>query len=135
MFLRQRILKRVTEFARRYLILAEAVGRTKTCAVLVTKQGTIRYFGKNKRKSHPLQAQFGRNSFSIFLHAEVSCLIHTGFRNSVLTREPLMMIVVRVLKDGTLGMCKPCIGCQKALAQYNITTVYYTNESGEFEKL
>jgi deoxycytidylate deaminase len=35
------------------------------------------------------------------------------------------------MKDGTLGMAKPCKICLNKIKEYGIKKVFYTNENGE----
>ena len=106
-------------------------GRIKLSAGVVYRKHLIAT-GVNSYKSHPMMLQWGKNSDSIFLHAEVDA-IKNALR--VITQEQLAkcdLYVVRVKKDKRgryiYGLAKPCEGCSRAVATFNIRNVYYTSE-------
>jgi len=90
-------------------------------------------------KSHPFQARFSRNEDSVFLHAENDVIKNTL---RFLTLEQLTkstMIIGRVKHSSPsgpliFGNAKPCIGCQRAIASYDIQNVFYTNKHGKFQR-
>lgn len=92
-------------------------------AVLVTRDGHVHY-GQNKYKTHPLQARFGRNEDSIYLHAEVDAIVQAMRLGS--PTDGASLYVARVLRDGTVALAKPCIGCQRALIHFDIANVEWT---------
>lgn len=103
--------------------------RCRLAALLVHKNVPIA-LGKNQLKSHPLQAKFGMNEHSIYLHAEIDALIK-GVKE--LNSEQLnksTLYVARVLRDGTTGLAKPCPGCQRALKSFGIERIVWTTENG-----
>lgn len=91
--------------------------------------------GVNQVKSHPMayrrkQARV-KGSWRYGLHAEVhACL---GLDTSQL--QGASIYVVRVKKDGTLGMAKPCIRCQEFLRAVGVKRAYYSTNDGEIEVL
>lgn len=64
-------------------------------------------------------------------HAESSAL--TGTRRYDLCKADIF--VVRLGKDGSLKMAKPCKLCEKLLRAACIKRVYFSNYDGEIEKL
>lgn len=81
-------------------------------------------------KSHPFQARYSKNSESIYLHAETAAILDAVNRGE----DPRggVMHVIRPLRDGTLGLARPCSGCMKALEAYDIERVIYSNEVGSY---
>lgn len=102
-------------------------GRFRLAAGIVHKKSLIAT-GVNSYKSHPLMLQFGKNSDSIFLHAEVDAIKNALRLLSVGQLKDCDMYVVRVKRDGSYGLAKPCEGCRNALALYGLKNVYYTHD-------
>lgn len=103
--------------------------RCRLAAMLVHRNVPVA-LGTNKLKSHPLQAKFGMNEHSIYLHAEIDALIKAV---KELTAEQLnksTLYVARVLKNGNTGMAKPCPGCARALKSFGIQRIVWSTESG-----
>jgi tRNA(Arg) A34 adenosine deaminase TadA len=87
--------------------------------------------GFNSMKSHPFQARFGKNKDAIFLHSEVAA-IKNSLRH-VSTRElaKSTLYVVRIKQDQFTremvpGIARPCAGCARAIAEFDIPGVVYT---------
>lgn len=104
-----------------------AAGRAETSLMrerigAVASRGKNIYEGVNALVTHPIQAKlnFDLNPFRKWLHAEISCMIHAKWQAEKL-------VVVRLLADGTWGFCKPCEGCQRALAGVE---VWYSTGKG-----
>ena len=103
-------------------------GRFKMSAGVVYKKQLIAT-GVNSYKTHPLMARYGENEHKIFLHAEVDA-IKNALR--LITQEQLsqsILYVIRV-KRGTCGweyaLSKPCLGCQRMIAEFNIKETLWT---------
>lgn len=106
-------------------------GRIKLAAGVVYRKHLIAT-GVNSYKSHPMMLQYGKNSDSIFLHAEIDA-IKNALR--VVTQEQLAkcdLYVVRVKKNKrgqyVYGLAKPCEGCSRAIATFGLKEVYYTED-------
>jgi len=91
--------------------------RVGACAV----RGQATFTGWNSWTTHPKQAHFARNPFSIYLHAEVAAMVRAKW-------EVDTLVVVRILADGSWGLAKPCKGCQRALT--NVHNVWYSTGTG-----
>ena len=109
---------------------------SKIAAALVFKHNFISY-GVCQYKSHPFQKEYSKNNAAIFLHAENACISAALNR----TRDPDLiskstLYVSRVKhasgnhKDFVCSVAKPCEGCQKAIAAFNIRKVYFTTDEG-----
>lgn len=93
----------------------------------------------NRIKSHPFQKKFGRAEEAIFLHAEVSAISQALKRITLKQLSKSVMHVVRVSinSDDNPFFCysKPCKGCMRAIEEFDIQKVLYTNEDGKFISL
>jgi tRNA(Arg) A34 adenosine deaminase TadA len=107
----------------------EPVRRFKHTAAVVYK-GKIIGIGFNSLKSHPLQMKYGRNKDSIYLHAEVAAIKNALRRVSVEFLKHTTLISVRKRPDGSVGIAKPCCGCERCIAEFGIKKVYWTDETG-----
>ncbi len=119
----------------------EPVARMRLAACLVYKNNIIAV-GTNKKKSHPLQRKFGKNVDSIFLHAEIDCILNALKRVDPKELKKYVLYVQRIKRKDTYsknyfisGLAKPCIGCQKAIAQFEIKQVYYSLNNDGYECL
>ena len=61
-------------------------------------------------------------------HAEILALKKTP--RSLRDRSDI--IVMRIKKNGQIGMAKPCSKCEKALRKAGINRVYYSNANGSW---
>ena len=106
-------------------------GRFKIAAAVVYKK-TIVATGINQYKTHPIMANGCYKEDQIFLHAEADAI-----RNSLrlITPDQLAkceMYIVRVKRpdiysrEWVHALAKPCPGCSKLMAQFNIKQVSYT---------
>lgn len=111
-----------------YSIADHSTHKHKMGAVIVDRFGRILSTGFNKQKSHPtmLDAQKPHNKERIFLHAEVDAINKCFYSTKGAT-----MIVVRKLKNGTMGMSKPCSGCMDMLMHYGFKEVLYVENNGD----
>lgn len=114
----------------------EGIANAKIAAGIVFK-GRLISIGYNSKKTHPLQAKFGKNENAIFVHAEIDAIRKAV---NILSSDQLKkctMIVVRVKKDGSWGLARPCVhkngqGCQNAIYTFGIKEVVYsTGENGK----
>lgn len=115
--------------------------RTRIAACVVYKNEIIS-IGINQLKSHPFQAKFSRHEDSIFLHAETDAIKNALKHISVAQLSKASLFVCRVKYDENSrkklkmrGMCKPCEGCQRAIATFNIKKVVYTCDDGTHKYL
>lgn len=110
-------------------------GGARIAAALVIRNDVIAV-GYNQRKTHPFQDRFKKNEEAIYLHAETDC-IKNALKN--IDQEKLSkatLYICRIKKNGDWGLAKPCRGCMKAIATFNIQNVVYsTDKIGRFEIL
>lgn len=106
--------------------------KTKIGAVLVHKKDILSV-GVNKQKTHPKQKQYNKHRQfedpSICghnIHAELDAILKSRH-----IPKGTKVYVYRVMKDNkTLGMCRPCNACSKALKECGVTEWYYTTTFG-----
>jgi len=97
-------------------------------AIIVnTKTKTIEAAKFNCLKSHPKLCKHFKYPY---LHAEAHAILSLGLF-SCLNK---IMYVVRVKRDGSYAMAKPCKSCQNLIKEVGIKDVYYSTSS-TIEKL
>lgn len=110
-------------------------------ASAVVRKGKLLGWGINQKKSHPFQAKYGKNKESIFLHAEISAIKDSLRFYDVGELENCSLLTVRVKHPSAYdrsfirASAAPCIGCLRAIVEFGIKDVLFTNEKGEIEKL
>lgn len=93
-------------------------------AAVITKRKKILSVGVNSFKSDPLQFRYSRHPLSICKHAEIDA-IKNAIKNNI-NLSGTTMYVARVFGDGSVGIAKPCEGCQKAIRDFGISEVFWT---------
>lgn len=119
-----KILSRLQDLA----IATPKVANFRLAAAIIYKNRIVSY-GVNSYKSSPFQKKYGKNEYAIFLHAEIAAINNALRHLTVQQLSKSKMIICRINKSG-LAMSKPCAGCQRALAEFGIRTVYYTTPNG-----
>ena len=108
-------------------IASEVEGRHKLAALVFDQRGNPISFGANSyKKTNPAQASAARDLFpdKIFLHAEIHALTKAS-------NKKYGILVIRLMKDGTLGLARPCQVCFKAIRDENIKKIFYSDEFGD----
>ena len=88
-------------------------------------------FGQNQMKSHPFQAKFAKNSKAIFIHAEVEAIYNALKKLSLKELEKAELYVIRLKKDGQIGLSAPCTGCARCINTFKIGKVFHSSENCE----
>lgn len=107
--------------------------KTKLAACLVLRNEVIA-IGFNSDKSHPLQKRFGKNSESIFKHAEIDCIVNSLKHLDVDELKACTLYVHRVKKNNkgdvnwVDGMAEPCAGCQNAIEHFGIKRTVFSTD-------
>lgn len=103
------------------------IGRPKRVTITATiydKRGRILSEGVNSyTKTHPKQAEYAKRMGDpdrIFLHAEIAALVKCN------RGIPYKIKIVRKLKNGQLGLAKPCPICNAAIKEAGIKFVEYS---------
>lgn len=117
--------------------IAKAVSPVANCrlAACLVYRGEIISVGTNMKKSHPFMLRFSRHEEAIYLHAETAAIKNALKEYDEEFIQKCRMYVLRVKKPQeyskhyVTGLAKPCIGCQRALATFNIRECYYSLDS------
>jgi deoxycytidylate deaminase len=115
--------------------------RSSRIAACVVYRNSIVAFGINEKKSHPFQAKYGKNSESIYLHAEISAIKNALRYITPLELEKSTLYIYRIkFQDSTKrkiisGLSKPCAGCFRCISAFRIKNVYYSIEGDTYAKL
>lgn len=112
----------------------EPVARSRHAAAIVYKKKIVAY-GINRLKTHPFHQQFSKNEDSIFLHAETDAIKNALKKISQNDLKKCSLYVMRLDLNDKHALSKPCIGCQKAIATFDIKNVLYSLNGGGFEFL
>lgn len=128
----------------RYLSLLRSVAetvdshRSRHAAAIIYRHRIVS-LGTNHMKTHPFQTKYQRRPDSIYLHAEVSAIKRATHYLSERELTRSVLISVRVKYDNALnpqwGMSKPCEGCQRAIAEFGIRSVWYSTDLQELVSL
>lgn len=107
------------------------VANQRVASALVLN-GDIVAVGVNQNKSSPLQARYCKHPEAILTHAEIDA-IHKAVqrRFDTDTISNMSLYIARTLKSGEWGLAKPCTGCTRAIAQFNIRRVFWTDYNGK----
>lgn len=110
------------------------------CVAVYNKQHILSV-GYNSNKTHPIQSAY--NKFRNFnnqnhycpdkVHAEIHCL--SLLKEYVdLDYSRISLYIVRITRDGTKGIARPCIACMNYIKKLGIRKIYYTTEYGYAEE-
>ena len=125
---------KIVQMLQKIAIASESVGNARIASALVCRNEIVSV-GINKRKSHPLQAKYSRNEQAIMVHGELDAIINALRDRRLVDIERSTMYVVRVKRDGSLALARPCSGCQRAIVAFGIRSVRYTCDNGDLVML
>ncbi len=107
----------------------------------IVYKGRIISIGQNSKKTHPINLKNKKiNKDGVDISAFRGSCSEWSAINKLknLTNIPAskcQLINIRINKENEIRMSKPCNSCMGLLAFFNLKTVYFSNEKGEFEKL
>lgn len=111
---------------------------------MLSIKGSKPYIGFNSRKTHPLQAKYGKNEHCVHLHAEIDAIRQAlrDYHTDDLSGATLYIARAKhkssTCSDWVWGMAEPCDGCKSAIMAFGIKNVYFTTdidgEIGHIEK-
>lgn len=97
----------------------------------IVRRNKIICEGQNQSfKTHRLSAIYGHRFHSV--HAELDILARFPYPAKFL--KDYRWVNVRLNASKQLGLSRPCISCQKFLASLGVTDLWYSNNSGDFER-
>lgn len=122
-------------------IIADQPGAANArLAAAIVYKNKIVSVGYNQRKTHPFQADYGKNDKAIYFHAETHAIFNALKRLDKKQLAKCTLVVARLKKDGPgsnndlFGLAKPCSGCQKCIDEHGLKRVVYTLDS-TFKKM
>lgn len=123
------------KLARECSFCADYSGNARIGCVVVYR-GTVLAKGWNTNKTHTSQDVFNKwrykNSGNRYLpskaHAEIVAL--TKIKYLDIDFSKVHIYIYRELKDGHLGMARPCAACQAAIKALGIKNIHYTTNNG-----
>lgn len=118
--------------------IAEQVAPIKSARIVaaVVLRKKILAFGANQLRTHPFQAQFGKNPDAVYWHAETNAIYHALQSNHLAQLRYADLYVYRAKyadsrKLGFVaGNAKPCSGCLKCIADFGLKRVFYSTGTG-----
>lgn len=118
-----------------YIYTDKPYKHTKTVSFVVYKNKIIQ-FGINSDKTSPLQKYYRIRTdlkhienFIDKEHSEVNCLRRI---DDSVDFSKCEIVVISKKRDGEFRCARPCVVCMKAIKDFGITKVYYTNNNGTF---
>lgn len=115
-------------------------GRNLHLSFLIYKGGIIS-IGQNSKKTHPINLKnrkINKNGVDISNFKGICSEWSAISKLKNLTNIPAhkcSLINIRINKNNEIKMSRPCNGCLKLIAFFNINNVFYSNEKGSFERL
>lgn len=109
----------------------------RMAAAIVYKKRIVS-IGYNRMKTHPMQAKYSTNSERIYLHAEISAIKNALRYMSVSELKRCSLYVYRKKKiNGSYcsGLAKPCSGCMRAIVEFGLKEVIYSDDEGNAERI
>lgn len=110
-------------------------GRARIGSV-ITYRGTVLAKGFNTDRTHTDQAKYNKwrykDNGNHYLpskgHAEIMALSKIKYLDIDFSK--VHIYVYRELRNGKLGMARPCAACLAAIKQYGIKYIHYTTDCG-----
>lgn len=111
-------------------------------AAAIVHRNEIISFGINRRKSHPFQKKWSKNSDAIYLHAENDAILNAlrkGFNVDDLRYTSLYICRMKYNSSNKRkmisGLACPCEGCMKSIINFNIRNIYFSLDENGWSKL
>ena len=108
----------------------KGIGKQKHFSFILKRNKLICVGWNDTWKTTPLAKRYGYR-FNC-THSELAAIRNFPKPNRFLTE--CRMVNIRIRKDGSLGMAKPCPICQSLLKDFGIKEVWYSSAT-EFRKL
>lgn len=125
--IRPNLLNKCVKLSRKLISLPDS--RQLHFSFLILKNRIISVGYNLSFKTHPLAKKYNHRFCSI--HSELKCIKNFPYPLDYLSK--CYLINIRIMKNGKLGMAKPCIRCQRLLEDFDIRHIIFSNENGEFE--
>lgn len=128
------------ELLKEIAIATPKISGAKIAAAVMLKNKIISV-GVNSYKTHPIQARFATNKgLSIHLHAEIAAIKNAMYHIGVEDFKKATLLICRAkidIETGNFvyGLAKPCVGCQRAIEEFEIKNVWYSLDMDGFVKV
>jgi len=110
------------------------VAGAKVSAILLHKN-RIAGVGVNSMRTNPFR-DYVNDKFYLYCHAEVAAIKNAlrTYRTEDLAKMVMIVCRAKIFKVNDIeivgtGLAKPCVNCQKVLAEFGIRRVYYSVDS------
>lgn len=127
----------ITKVDKRFFGIARSVAITSThhkvhIGCVLVKGRDVLSVGVNKEKTHPKQMHYDK--FRLFddpelckhnIHAELDAIIKAKH-----IPKGTSIYVYRVKRDGSPGVCRPCVACINLIKDSGIKDIFYTTNEG-----
>ena len=114
-----------------YKIIHLPSGRFRHFSYIVRRNKIICIGVNCSEKTHTLSYKFGYRFPRI--HSELAAIVRFPHSPEFLTKCALVNI--RIGRSKKILLSKPCRFCTKLISVFGLKEVYYSNQSGEFERL
>jgi tRNA(Arg) A34 adenosine deaminase TadA len=94
-------------------------------AAVIVKGGKVVSIGRNKPKLNLFTVYNAHHKNIVSTHAEIDAILRVRKKINLRGAD---MYVARVKRTGGCGLAAPCEMCRKAIQQYGIRRVFYTDE-------
>lgn len=84
----------------------------------------------DRNKTNPIAKKFG--FYQPNIHSEVACLLNAPIKVRDLRR--FTMVNIRIDQNNNLMLSRPCKFCQRVLASFGISQLWYSTGEGEFDE-
>ena len=125
----QKYLKQLVEKARPFTDIIQC--RQKHVTLILDGKRIVSLGVNDSIKTHPLSAKFGYRFNNI--HSELAAILHCQYKPSEL--KYFTFVNIRYMKDGSVGLARPCRHCMRLFDSFSVSDVWYSNYLGQFEKL
>lgn len=128
----QKIFRKILNISRK-INSAHPEERNRHYTFLIRKNKILTYGLNSTSKTHPLAYQRGYHFYR--KHSEISAILRVlrilGLRT---TPEDCKLVNIRLSCRGEIRNSRPCYRCQALLKDFSFREVWYSTDSGHFER-
>lgn len=110
------------------LVAKLSTHNTHAVGCAIYRKGKLISLGANSCKGHPKMTRYGAK---VGHHAEFAAIQKLKNKNLL---QGATIVVARIMRDGTLGMSKPCEICAPLLVSLGVKRVIYSTQDGYKEE-